>query len=112
MDDKVKDAIATLEALPPEELRQILSNLASATPDVVYWPKGFLRDFPVTQSSEGDDMEPHAQAAMMLSSTLAGIMHEGEVATFRLGGISHGNIENGDWEVQVHRVSGNPLQVH
>lgn len=94
-----------LAKLPPEQLRPILSRLANATPNVCYWPENWLKDFPDKHAEDGRKMSRMEEAAMFMANAAANHLAPGDTAEMRLGGISHGEVNNGDFIVTVKRVT-------
>lgn len=102
---KVKAAIEVLRGIDPDDLRPILSDLATMTPGVVYWPKGFLDHIPDKSAGDGSKISAHGQAAMMLANSLSEAVEVGGQAKVEIAGVSHGNEENGDWIITAIRTA-------
>ena len=103
MDKEIKHCVKKLERLPPKELREILSGLATFTPDVVYWPRGFLDDFPDKLDGRGVSMGRMGQGALLLCNAASSCIRSGETKQICIGGISHGGENKGDWVITIMR---------
>lgn len=100
----VQEAVRMLEALPENELRKIISGLANHTPNAVYYPKDFLSDLPGKQDEEGNEVGRPGQAGLFMASALADCVEPGQTVTIEISGVSHGNIDHGDWTIVATRA--------
>lgn len=91
-----------LAALPPEDLRPILSEGIDAAPKTLVSGENF--DFMTPKKiDDGNELDALGQGAMFICSAMQDIMHPGETRTVSYFALPLGGEDVYEWTIEIHR---------
>lgn len=94
-----------LISLPSDEIRTILSDLATKTPATVYINENFAQDHDPKTINDGSELSPVAQSAMFMCSSLRSLLDAEQSWKTTFTAMKHGTGQATVWTIEVTRDS-------